>query len=58
MSHKKENVSISSKQQANIQSDHSLREKAQSRLAEALHLLPVQSMSRKDFEDWLQEEDY
>ena len=58
MSHEKENVSLSSKRQANIQSDHPLREKAQSRLAEALHLLPVQSMSRKDFEDWLQEEVY
>lgn len=58
MSHEKENVNLLSKQQANIQSDHLLREKAQSRLVEALHLLPVQNMSRQDLEDWLQEEDY
>lgn len=58
MSHEKENVSLSSKRQANIQSDHPLRKKAQSRLAEALHLLPVQNMSRQDLEDWLEEEDY
>ncbi|MFD0944671.1 hypothetical protein [Savagea faecisuis] len=58
MSHEKENVNLLSKQQANIQSDHLLREKAQSRLVEALHLLPVQNMSKKDLEDWLQEEDY
>jgi len=41
MSHEKENVNLLSKQQANIQSDHLLREKAQSRLVEALHLLPA-----------------
>lgn len=58
MSHEKENVNLLSKQQANIQSDHLLREKAQSLLVEALHLLPVQNMSRQDLEDWLQEEDY